>query len=329
MPKSQPQFSLGTFSAAGAPGFPAIVLEDKVLALQGLQPLLDAKQLVLIDPNSILNLLNTWEHNFSVLKQAVAKLSEDSELSNSVRAKMVDVNTLHALPPVDLPRQVFCAGANYFKHVVDYICARGPGVEPETNDMSSEELRAYAFEIMTRRREVGDPYIFNKPVSSICGANDPIKILPIADKPDWELEMAVVIGKPAFQLTRENAMDCVAGYAIANDLTNRGQSFRTDKDMKAMGSDWLSGKSSPGYLPFGPYLVPSEFVDDPMALTIDLALNGETKQHESTSDMIINIPRLLEYLTARVQLLPGDVLCTGSPAGNGKNGTIGVFEITR
>jgi len=112
-------------------------------------------------------------------------------------------------------------------------------------------------------------------------------------------------------------MDYIAGYTIANDISNRGQIFRSDSDMKPMGSDWVSSKSSPGYCPLGPYLVPAAFVENPMDLQINLALNGDMMQDESTADMIIDIPRLIEYLTARVQLLPGDVLLTGSPSGNG------------
>jgi 2,4-diketo-3-deoxy-L-fuconate hydrolase len=316
MNTSVKKFSLGTFSFSGSPDFPALVIDDKVVALSALKQLLRNNNLTLVNASSVLNLLDAWEYNFEVLKKVVAALSDGSSDSNAVIEQMVSVETLDVLPPVNLPRQVFCAGANYFKHVVDYIVSRGPGIRPGTDGMNPEELRAHAVGLMEERGRSGDPYIWTKPVSAICGANDPIKILDVAIQPDWELEMAVVIGKPAFQLTQENAMEYVAGYTIGNDISNRGQIFRTD-DMKGLGSDWLSSKSSPGYLPLGPYFVPAEFVENHKDLQINLALNGEMKQDESTDDMIFGIPRLLEYLTERVKLFPGDILCTGSPAGNG------------
>jgi len=317
MSDANSKFSLGTFAAAGAPGFPALVIDDKVLALNALKPLLQAQGLILINADSMLGLMEAWDHNIAVLTQAVACLGDGSAQAVALEAKMMPVADLQVLPPVDLPRQVFCAGANYFKHVVDYIVARGPGIRPGTDGMSTEELRAFAEDMMSKRRVSGEPYIFNKPVSAICGAFEPLTILDVAEQPDWELELAVVISKPALNVSAEDAMDYVAGYTIANDISNRGQIFRKDSDMKPMGSDWVSSKSSPGYLPLGPYLVPKAFVPDPMQLDIKLALNGDMKQDESSADMLIGIPRLIEYLTARVQLLPGDILCTGSPAGNG------------
>jgi 2,4-diketo-3-deoxy-L-fuconate hydrolase len=115
---------------------------------------------------------------------------------------------------------------------------------------------------------------------------------------------------------RAHAMEFVAGYTIVNDISDRTRLWRRD-ELKAMGTDWIAGKSAPTYLPTGPYLLPSKFVARPDDLRLTLRLNGEIKQNESTSDMIFDIPRLIEYLSAMVQLMPGDVICTGSPAGNG------------
>ena len=87
--------------------------------------------------------------------------------------------------------------------------------------------------------------------------------------------------------------------------------------MKALGTDWVASKSCPTYLPVGPYVVPATQVADPQDLHVELKLNGETKQDESTSDMIFGVARLVEHLSSIVQLMPGDLICTGSPAGNG------------
>ena len=110
-------------------------------------------------------------------------------------------------------------------------------------------------------------------------------------------------------------MDYVAGYTIANDVTARDRLYRPD--MRTIASDWLSSKSPPSFLPLGPYLVPARFVPQPQALRITLALNGQTMQDALTSDMIFDISRQIEYVSNRVALLPGDILLTGSPAGNG------------
>lgn len=127
----------------------------------------------------------------------------------------------------------------------------------------------------------------------------------------------MVIGKPAFHVRRADAHDYIAGYTIVNDITNRELVHRTD--LKALGSDWVMGKCLPGYTPMGPYIVPARLVPDPQALRITLKLNGEIMQDESTADMIFPIAHLIEYLTSRVRLFPGDILITGSPAGNGSH----------
>jgi 2-keto-4-pentenoate hydratase/2-oxohepta-3-ene-1,7-dioic acid hydratase in catechol pathway len=140
-------------------------------------------------------------------------------------------------------------------------------------------------------------------------------------KPDWELELGVVIGRRARHVAPEQAMEHVAGYAIVNDITAREHIFR--RDAGAIGADWLSGKCFPTFLPFGPLLVPRRFVPDPYALKIQLAVNGKLYQDESTRDMLIGIEQQIAYLSDRVELQPGDLICTGSPYGNGA--AFGVF----
>jgi 2-keto-4-pentenoate hydratase/2-oxohepta-3-ene-1,7-dioic acid hydratase in catechol pathway len=168
---------------------------------------------------------------------------------------------------------------------------------------------------MHERARTGSPYFFSKVPSAITGPYDPVILPAIASQPDWELELAVVIGKPARNVRREDAAQYIAGYTIANDITSRDLIWC--KEPKAMGTDWISSKNSPTFLPLGPYLVPAAFVPDPAQLQIVLKLNGEVMQDESTSDMIFDIAHQIEYISSRVQLWPGDVICTGSPAGNG------------
>jgi 2-keto-4-pentenoate hydratase/2-oxohepta-3-ene-1,7-dioic acid hydratase in catechol pathway len=131
----------------------------------------------------------------------------------------------------------------------------------------------------------------------------------------------VVIGRRARHVSPEHAMEHVAGYAVVNDVTAREHIFRHDGS--ALGADWLSGKCFPTFLPFGPMVVPRQFVPDPYALTIRLSVNGKIYQDETTADMMISIERQIAYLSDRVELMPGDLICTGSPYGNGS--AFGVF----
>lgn len=310
------KFSLGTFSVAGGPSFVGMVIDDQVIAVTALRPLCDELGLSLPVTNDLFELLQVWPSAFKSLEAASRALKENLRNVQGVRARFTPLANLQVHTPVERPRQVFCTGANYFKHVVDLLVAAGPDESSETAGMTPEQLRTYAQDLMTERKETGAPYMFSKPAGCITGPYDPVLISPHTQKADWELELAVIIGKPARHVSREDALNYVAGYTIANDLTNRDQIWRRD-DMKAMGTDWIAGKSSPTYLPVGPYLVPADFIPNPQNLRLTLKLNGEVKQDENTSDMIFDVARQIEYLSSLVQLYPGDIICTGSPAGNG------------
>ena len=213
--------------------------------------------------------------------------------------------------PVDLPRQLFFTGANYRKHVVDLTIDQGAGPE----GLIGDELRRWAEQMMDDRAANGIPYSFLKPPSSIIGAFDDLVLPPTTSKPDWELELGVVIGRGGRNIARADAMDHVAGYAIVNDVSARDLIPRTDYAL--LGTDWLRGKGQPGFCPFGPVLVPAAFVPDPHDLRILLTLNGQPMQDESTSDMIFDVARQIEYVSTYAELWPGDLISTGSPAGNG------------
>ena len=307
-------FALGTFSSDGNAAFAAVVIDDQAVAVSALVTDMVLSGKAPSSTVSVLELLESWSESFPALCAAVARLKQKG--IESAGEALFSVGKLRPLPPVNLPRQVFCAGANYFKHVVDLICDSPPEEIPGTVKMDKQQLRAYAVDLMTKRQRHGDPYFFNKPVSSMTGARDPIILPPLAKKPDWELELGVVIGKAARRVSRAEAMSHVAGYTIVNDVSDRALLWRRD-DMKQMGTDWVAGKSAPSYLPTGPLLLPAAFVGDPAALQLRLSLNGDIRQDESTADMIFDIPRLIEYLSSMVQLWPGDLICTGSPAGNG------------
>ena len=219
----------------------------------------------------------------------------------------VEPDDVTVLAPV-APRQVIQAGANYRTHVMD-IAVKGRSGE------DAEQVRAETAEMMDRRRDEGEPYFFLGLPTVIGGAYDDVVLPAFSDKHDWELELAAVIGATAHRVTPEAALCHVAGYTIVNDLTTRDLVHR--RDMPRIGTDWFRAKNSPGFLPTGPWVVPADLVGDPQDLRLTLALNGDVMQDESTKDMMFGVAALVAAASRVVPLLPGDLLLTGSPAGNG------------
>ncbi|TQK18337.1 2-keto-4-pentenoate hydratase/2-oxohepta-3-ene-1,7-dioic acid hydratase in catechol pathway [Microbacterium sp. SLBN-154] len=217
------------------------------------------------------------------------------------------------IAPVE-PRQVLQAGANYRTHVVQLIMAGlTKGGESE---LSPEELRAKAEKIMDARAASGRPFIFLGLAQCVVGDEVPLELPSYSDTHDWELELAVVIGREAFRVTPDDALDHVAGYTIVNDITTRDRVF--PPDVGDIGADWYRSKNAPGFLPTGPYLVPAPFVD-PSALSVRLELNGEVMQDATTAELVFDVPTLISAASQTLPLLPGDLLLTGSPAGNGQH----------
>ncbi|REE04237.1 fumarylacetoacetate hydrolase family protein [Citricoccus muralis] len=208
------------------------------------------------------------------------------------------------------PRQVVQAGANYRTHVIDLVVAHAP-----TSDTRPEvEIREDAARMMDERAATGEPYFFIGLPAAVVGDDVPLVLPSYSEQHDWELELAVVIGREGFRITPEEAMDHVAGYTICNDITTRDRVFR--EDSKGIGADWYRSKNAPGFLPTGPFLVPAGFVE-PHNLAITLDLNGERMQDAVTSDLLFDVPALISAASLNMPLLPGDLLLTGSPAGNG------------
>lgn len=295
-PSFAKKFALGTFTHAGSKPFIGLVVDEQVVALQAF-----SAQGLVTEGNSMLEILENWNTNLPILDRAAQFFSKHTP---------IPVTELKAQAPYTNPRQILCVGANYRKHVVDIIIS-----EAKMDGASVTEMRAYGEKMMDERAATGEPYAWTKANSSITGPFDAIVLPKDVKEPDWELELALVIGKAGHRIARDQAMEHIAAYAIANDVTARDALYR--KDMPKIGTDWLSSKCRPTFLPFGPYLVPRQFVADPQDLQITFKLNGKTMQDESTSDMIFKIPRLVEYISSLITLLPGDIICTGSPAGNG------------
>jgi len=145
---------------------------------------------------------------------------------------------------------------------------------------------------------------------ALCGPNDDIILPPGSAKSDWEVELAVVMGRSANNVAEADALSHVAGYAIANDVSER------EVQLQGAGQ-WGMGKSFPTFAPLGPWLVTADEIPDPQNLTLTLELNGKVRQQGHTSDMIFTVAQLISYISAITPLHPGDTICTGTPPGVG------------
>lgn len=185
-------------------------------------------------------------------------------------------------PPVARPRNVFAIGLNYSDHARE----TGAAIPAE-------------------------PILFMKATGAVCGPHDPILIPRGSRQTDWEVELALVIGRDARYLpSREAARECIAGYCAANDVSERA--FQRER-----GGQWSKGKSSDNFLPLGPWLVTADEVADPQRLGLRLEVNGVPRQQGSTATMIFDVWHIVEYLSQFLTLEAGDVVLTGTPPGVG------------
>ncbi|MBA85155.1 fumarylacetoacetate hydrolase family protein [Thalassobius sp. S69A] len=155
-----------------------------------------------------------------------------------------------------------------------------------------------------------EPIVFMKATSALNGPNDPVMIPRGSLKSDWEVELGVVIGKPAKYVRAEDALDYVAGYTIVNDVSERA--FQAER-----GGQWTKGKSCDTFGPVGPWLVSRDEVPDPQNLTLELDLNGKPAQRGNSASMIFTVAQIIQHLTEMMSLQPGDVIATGTPPGVG------------
>ena len=155
-----------------------------------------------------------------------------------------------------------------------------------------------------------EPVLFMKATSAICGPNDPIQIPRGAEKTDWEVELAIIIGKQTKYISEEESMDHIAGFCLANDLSERA--FQLER----LGS-WDKGKSHDSFAPIGPYLVTKDEIVDPQNLTMFTEINGERFQNGNTNTMVFDVKTIVAYLSQFMTLEAGDVIMTGTPPGVG------------
>jgi 2-keto-4-pentenoate hydratase/2-oxohepta-3-ene-1,7-dioic acid hydratase in catechol pathway len=198
------------------------------------------------------------------------------------------------------PSAVYCAGANYADHVAEMArrMNRPPEPDPHTQGLK--------------------PWHFLKASRSLTGSGTTVSISEISDKVDWELELVAVIGHAAKNVSLETALDYVAGYTIANDLSARDLGRRTNiSDTSPFKADWTKHKTFDGSCPLGPWIVPARDIGDPQNLGLKLWVNDVLKQDSNSKEMIFNIAEQIVQLSRGMTLHPGDLILTGTPAGVG------------
>jgi 2-keto-4-pentenoate hydratase/2-oxohepta-3-ene-1,7-dioic acid hydratase in catechol pathway len=214
--------------------------------------------------------------------------------------KGIPLGKAKLLAPVPRPGNVFCAGANYTDHVAEMMRAQKREPGPTLKDLGEQ------------------PWHFVKTSTSVVGPGTVVKLPGYSKAVDWEVELVAVIGRTAKDLSVADALGCVAGYTIANDLSAR-DAMRREKVPPAtpFHYDWVSQKCFDGSCPVGPWIVPASQIGDPQNLAIKLWVNDELMQDSSTGKMIFSVAEQVAMLSSRVTLHPGDLVLTGTPAGVG------------
>lgn len=237
---------------------------------------------VLQDEATVVPLSEAYRGSMAAfLTEGTAALQRARE---SLERTSVPLSEVQLLAPIADPPKILCVGQNYRDHC------------EEQNQPIPER-----------------PILFSKYATAINDPEGTISLLPgISDQIDFEAELAVVIGKQGRHISEAAAMEYVAGYLCANDVTAR--------DIQFGDKQWVRGKTPDGFFPIGPYLVTADEIPDPHTLDISLTLNGNVMQRSNTSNLIFRIPYLISYFSRTMTLQPGDILSTGTPGG------VGVFR---
>jgi 2-keto-4-pentenoate hydratase/2-oxohepta-3-ene-1,7-dioic acid hydratase in catechol pathway len=200
--------------------------------------------------------------------------------TNGKSLPIVD-NDVRLGPPIVKPSKIICVGLNYAKHAAE-----------------------------SGMKIPNEPVLFFKAPSAVTGPNDNIIIPKNSQKTDWEVELAVVVGKRGLYVDESDAMSYVTGYVLHNDVSER--EFQIERS-----GQWVKGKSADSFAPIGPFIATKDEIPDPHNLNLWLKVNGEILQSSNTSDLVFKVPFLVSYISQFMSLVPGDIISTGTPSGVG------------
>jgi 2-keto-4-pentenoate hydratase/2-oxohepta-3-ene-1,7-dioic acid hydratase in catechol pathway len=240
---------------------------------------------------AMLGILNDWEAAGPMLENIVAVAD---------KSRGTPIETAQLLAPVVYPSAIFCAGANYSDHAREMADVLDRPLEPDPRSLGLK------------------PWHFLKAPRAVTGTGSAVPLPAYSQMVDWEAELAAVIGRAAKNVPVDSALEYVAGYTVANDLSARDLSTRPNvAPTSPFRYDWVSQKSFDGSCPVGPWIVPAPYVPDPQNLGIKLWVNDVLKQDSHTSRMIFSLAEQIAHLSTRITLYPGDLILTGTPAGVG------------
>ncbi len=239
-------------------------------------------------PNPPATIKNLLERPADQLKQ-LASLAASTDI-------FTPLDSVKLLAPIPQPGKLLALAGNYAEHIKEAGLKLGLSDSPD-------------------KKIVPRPFLM--PATAVTGHNEIIPWPACSEQVDYEIELAVVIGKTAKNISPGSALDYVAGYCIANDISARSVTFkknRTDRPWDKF-YDWLNGKWSDGFCPLGPYLLTADEIDDPQNLDMQLTVNGHIRQKANTSQMIFPVADIVSFLSHLMTLQPGDIIATGTPSG--------------
>jgi 2-keto-4-pentenoate hydratase/2-oxohepta-3-ene-1,7-dioic acid hydratase in catechol pathway len=297
--KPDTPFKLATFEAAGKTRV-GLVLDGRVLDIAGASAALTAKAglpAVRI-PGELRGLIEDYARVSPRLYQ-IANYFKDA--ANDAAPFAFDLRTVAIKAPIKYPYNILAIAANYKLHAGEMF-APGSPQQKAANEADPDKE---------------DPVFFAKsPRSCIIDPDEAYAVTP-GRNIDWEGELAIIIGKPAFRIGEAQAHDYVFGYSIMYDLSDRGGSGRRPLTGMFASPNWFAGKSGDRSAPFGPFIVPKEFVANPASFHIVTKVNGVVKQDGDTKNFIWDEAHMVRYLTSILTLYPGDVISSGTPDGVG------------
>jgi 2-keto-4-pentenoate hydratase/2-oxohepta-3-ene-1,7-dioic acid hydratase in catechol pathway len=244
-----------------------------------------------------------WENTPRSIKEILQRgpscLVKLAELTGRANI-LTPLDAVKFLAPIPRPGKVLALAGNYSEHIAEASLKRG-----------------FKLGLSDSSRQTTVPRPFLMPSTVVIGPEQEIPWPAYSDQIDYEIELAVVIGKQAKCIKPESALDVVAGYTICNDISARSVTFKKARAERPWDEfyDWLNGKWADGFLPMGPYLLTADKIDDAQNLNLTLAVNGEVRQKANTSQMIYPVADVVSFLSHIMTLEPGDVIATGTPAG--------------
>lgn len=251
----------------------------------------------IIDIPTVWNDGNSPRSIKEILQKGPSCLAKLSELGDAA-GDFIPLDSVRLLAPIPRPGKVLALAGNYSEHIREVKLDHGLSESP-------------------RQTTVPRPFVM--PATAVTGPDEQISWPAYSETIDYEIELAVIIGKQAKCLKADNALDYVAGYTIANDVSARSVTFAKARAKRPWDEfyDWLNGKWADGFLPMGPYLLTADEIEDVQNLNMNLSVNGQVRQKANTSQMIYPVADIVSFLSHIMTLEPGDVIATGTPSGVG------------